>query len=285
MRPQDTLQRSLRLAALLVPLALGLALAYAVTGLFSGGAGPSALLQTPGVQHRAAAGNSADVILKRNIMNLALPSPVDATPQQVGPPLDDPLSWAVIGIFAGENKAIAFVLTHTGTHIIKKGQDLMGWTLAEVHPKSTIWLRGEERRELSLSKDARLPQRGGPVAARAKTIKKQYKKSLFSAKVGVDKEKAEEIIKNPVILLEQALYKPYKEGDEVIGFKISNIKEDSVLKQLGVQNDDVLMSLNGEAIKDPVSLMTAYAGLEGADTISVDVLRDGKVESILVELQ
>jgi type II secretory pathway component PulC len=45
------------------------------------------------------------------------------------------------------------------------------------------------------------------------------------------------------------------------------------------------MRLNGEDIKSPTSLLQAYAGLEGSNTISVDVLRDGQVKSILLELE
>jgi general secretion pathway protein C len=105
-------------------------------------------------------------------------------------------------------------------------------------------------------------------------------------KVRIDRDYARKIIENPSILLEQAQYKPYKHGSGMtIGFTIRGIDEGSLLKDVGIKNDDVLLRLNGKDLLGPSSLMQAYAGLKGSNIITMDILRDDKIESIMLELE
>ena len=93
------------------------------------------------------------------------------------------------------------------------------------------------------------------------------------------------VLNDPNAFLQQALFKPYREGGKVRGFRLDNIKKNSLLAKLGLQNRDILMRINGEAIDGPGALMSAYSSFGEARAVSLDVRREGSTFSILVDLK
>jgi general secretion pathway protein C len=70
--------------------------------------------------------------------------------------------------------------------------------------------------------------------------------------------------------------RPVKEGDRVVGLRISQTRPGSLVALLGLKNGDQLQSLNGFALTDPEKLLEAQARLAGADRLSLSLLRDGR---------
>ena len=137
----------------LFPLLLGLAAAYAVTGVIahrgeldvgSGSSVPVAAPDTSGMNARDA------VILDKNILGLAIPEPETVEPVASG---SDPKSWAIVGTFLGARSMI-IVSVQGRTEYVRVGETLEGWTLAEIRPDMLVWERGKQRREISLLRDS-----------------------------------------------------------------------------------------------------------------------------------
>ena len=95
----------------------------------------------------------------------------------------------------------------------------------------------------------------------------------------VDRSAVEAIIANPAELMRTRVV-PEKEGDRVVGLKLLNIRPNSLLSNLGIQNGDRLTSINGFEMNDPVKMVEAYNKLLRADHLAVDVVRNGKPMSI-----
>ncbi len=74
--------------------------------------------------------------------------------------------------------------------------------------------------------------------------------------------------------------RPFLKDGKPHGFKISNIKEGSLLKTMGIQDDDVIRSVNGQDIDSPEDVMKLYNGLKDSTFFSVTVLRNNQLKTL-----
>lgn len=64
------------------------------------------------------------------------------------------------------------------------------------------------------------------------------------------------------------------------GFKIFSITKDSIFSKLGIQNGDVIKSVNGIELSSPDKAMQAYSRLQNASNLSVSIVRKGQNETL-----
>ena len=275
---------TIRRLGLVLPLLLGLSTAYALTGLLLVDTTPPAVKRPDIMTQAVTAGPSQNkIIMEKNILALEIPAPKDTSAEPKAPPPSDPRAWFVKGVFVRPSRSIALVIAKGATEIIFEGDELHGWTLSRVWPAGTAWTNGKAKRTLLLTPEA---VAGGPSKNGRQSISvKRLTSTKFSSRVQLDRKAAAQYLESPVTLLKEALYKPHIKDGKALGFRITNIKDKSILNKIGVKNEDVLLRMNGEAVKSPTELLSAYAGLEESKTITLDVLRNGQVESILVELK
>jgi membrane-associated protease RseP (regulator of RpoE activity) len=72
--------------------------------------------------------------------------------------------------------------------------------------------------------------------------------------------------------------------DDDSGVRIQKVVEDSPAERAGLQKGDVIVSFNGEAVDDPVSLTRAIRGLEPGESANVEILREGRSRTLSAEL-
>lgn len=78
-------------------------------------------------------------------------------------------------------------------------------------------------------------------------------------------------------LASQARIVPSKKDN---GFKIFSIAKDSLFSKLGIQNGDVLKSVNGIELSSPDKAIEAYSRLQNASKLSLDIVRKGQNETL-----
>ena len=79
-------------------------------------------------------------------------------------------------------------------------------------------------------------------------------------------------------ILQDARAVPYVapgSGGEVSGFKLVNIKAGSVYETLGLKRGDIIKGVNGEPVDTPQKAMELYQALKNADSIQLELERDG----------
>lgn len=64
------------------------------------------------------------------------------------------------------------------------------------------------------------------------------------------------------------------------GFKIFSIKPGGLYQKIGVQNGDVIKSINGIELSSPDKALEAYSRLRNANKLSLDIVRRGKRETL-----
>jgi general secretion pathway protein C len=92
----------------------------------------------------------------------------------------------------------------------------------------------------------------------------------------IDRMVVDKIIENQAELMKTARIVPEQENGKVIGIRLLNIRPDTLLGKLGMQQGDMLKTINGFDMTSPEKALEAYAKLRTAPSIQVGVIRGGK---------
>jgi general secretion pathway protein C len=78
---------------------------------------------------------------------------------------------------------------------------------------------------------------------------------------------------------------PKIENGESIGMEIRGVRPDTLLTKIGIQNGDILESINGQSLSNPDAALGAYTTLRTADKFTLSVRRGGQSMMINYNLQ
>ncbi len=93
------------------------------------------------------------------------------------------------------------------------------------------------------------------------------------------------IMKNLDQYIGSARVVPYFKGGEPYGFRVSNLKEDALVYEMGVRSGDIIRSVNGLPIRTPEDAFAAYQELQSESAVEVELERNGESTTISVPLQ
>ena len=101
----------------------------------------------------------------------------------------------------------------------------------------------------------------------------------------LDRRMVDKLLGNQASLMRAARVIPHEEDGRVVGVKLYGIRRTSLLGRLGIQNGDMLRTINGFEMANPDSVLEAYARLRSADQISVALTRRGKPMTVEYKIQ
>lgn len=100
--------------------------------------------------------------------------------------------------------------------------------------------------------------------------------AVSNARFRVQRALIDSVLRDPAGELRSIRAVPYSRQGKLIGVKLYGIQGDSLLHVLGLQNDDVLLAINGLEIATPDAALEAYARLRSASKVSVSLERGGR---------
>lgn len=92
----------------------------------------------------------------------------------------------------------------------------------------------------------------------------------------INRTLVDRLLANQAALMSAARVIPHEEDGHVVGVKIYGIRRSSLLGHLGIQNGDMLRTLNGFDLTDPTAVLDAYSRLRTADSLSISMVRRGQ---------
>jgi general secretion pathway protein C len=101
----------------------------------------------------------------------------------------------------------------------------------------------------------------------------------------VNRGLVDRLLANQAALMSAARVIPHEEDGRTVGMKIYGIRRSSLLGRLGIQNGDMLRTINGFDLTDPTALLQAYTTLRSADHLSMQVMRRGQPMSMDYQIQ
>lgn len=100
-------------------------------------------------------------------------------------------------------------------------------------------------------------------------------KQVSETKYTVNRSLVDKLLQNQGELMRSARVVPHEENGRVVGVKLYGIRKSSLFGKLGLQNGDMLRTINGFDMGSPDSALEAYAKLRSASNLSVALVRRG----------
>ncbi len=82
-------------------------------------------------------------------------------------------------------------------------------------------------------------------------------------------------LKNMAPLFTQIRATPQIENGTANGYRLTEIQPDSLFQQIGLQDGDLLKSVNGQGVGDPAKAMVMLQSLQSQPSITLNVVRNG----------
>ena len=92
----------------------------------------------------------------------------------------------------------------------------------------------------------------------------------------VDRSLVNKVLDNAGKLIGIAAVSPKMEDGKSVGMEIRGVRRNTLLTKLGINNNDVLESVNGQPLSSPDTALGAYTTLRTADKFTLSIVRDGK---------
>ena len=70
----------------------------------------------------------------------------------------------------------------------------------------------------------------------------------------------------------------------MIGYKVRPGRKRELFDQVGLKNDDIVISVNGIEVNEPQKVREVYQALKTASEANLQVLRDGGTQSIQIRM-
>jgi general secretion pathway protein C len=217
----------------------------------------------------------ADEAAAQALRDGQMPPPCDGTVRLVAAlysPINDDFSFASLSLGTGSP-----LLYRPGATVDNK-------TVDSIYPEA-VFMKGTTGTLCSLtmfkSPNAPKPPPAAPVVAEAtptSAADAELDKGITQVsdtKYGVRRALVDKLLQNQAELMRSARVVPHEENGRVVGVKLYGIRKSSLLGKLGLQNGDMMRTINGFDMGSPDSALEAYAKLRTASNLSVALVRRG----------
>lgn len=104
-------------------------------------------------------------------------------------------------------------------------------------------------------------------------------------KFTVQRSLVDKVLANQAEIMRSARIVPHEQNGQVLGVKLYGIRRNSLLGMLGLQNGDLLRTINGYDMSSPDSALEAYSRLRTASQLTLSVTRRGQAMSVEYQIQ
>jgi len=269
------------LAALAVSLAaygVSLGLAAATSGTLP----PEALASAPRPESRSLGPlESYSVIAARDVFNPA--AAADNRSAAEGLRL-----WGV-GVHGKQSRA---VIEDRETHrqeLYRVGEEIHGARITSIGWDRVTLMRNGVESTLELAapgerRDQGTPPQGGGATTEAETPAARIRRTGTDAFI-VDRRELEGVVDNMSGLMTQLRAVTEVTEGRPSGFRLFQIKEDSIFHRLGLEDGDVVQRVNGTVVSDPTSLLSFLGRLRSEPRVAVDIVRGGGTRTLVYDLR
>lgn len=198
----------------------------------------------------------------------------------------NPSNLRLRGTMAGAGgSGLAMIDVNGKTRVVSVGQEIEGSTLTRVSTYSARLERDGKiqllEMDVALAMTGRNPQPTQPV------VSKPVVPAQPTGETGpiLTQRELRNILDNPSAYAGKGFrMKPVVANGQVVGMQVQLSSLSHPLARLGVQNGDIVKSLNGKALNGPEALTSIYRTLRNTASLRFEVDRAGQPETIQVSL-
>ena len=207
------------------------------------------------------------------------PKPAAAVPPRSKVVIKRPLTLKLLGTVVAGTSSAAIIS-------IKPGAEQQAYFIADtiqagvilqsVEANAIVVNRGGSLERISLEEGGKLAS--SPLATTISTTPNQQ--PARSMNKTMSRAHLQKQLNNFPALLSQARAVPHFVNGKIGGFSVTNIVPGSLYQQAGLQNGDIIVSVNGEKITGAQQAMAIYTKLKSSTSLDLELIRAGGMQSI-----
>jgi general secretion pathway protein C len=181
---------------------------------------------------------------------------------------DPNLSWAIIG---EENSQQLFKVGDSippATGVTLEKVEELRVILNNNGQREALWLYGEDGMNVQSA------QRAAPARPSAPAESPPVQQAVVS----------QEQLQSASSIGDVVRFMVATENGRMIGYKVRPGRKRELFDQVGLKNDDIVISVNGIEVNEPQKVREVYQALKTASEANLQVLRDGSTQSIQIRM-
>jgi general secretion pathway protein C len=215
------------------------------------------------------------VIAARDVFNPA------ATPE----PLTDGLRLWGIGLHGTAAHAVIEDTTTRRQELYRVGDEIRGARVAAITWDQVTLARGDVEATLEIGP----PSAGDDAPAALADVPATSEPARIRRTGGdawiVDRREIAGAVDNMSGLLTQLRAVAEVQDGRPAGFRLFQMKDDSIFRRLGLENGDVVQRINGSTVADPGSLLAFLQRLRSEPRVALDIVRGGSARTLVYDLR
>lgn len=275
---------------LLYPVLAALVLAWAVTGWIT----LKASSQSPKVYNTSVSDKKTEerlpdtgMILEQNVFKVMASDQEVATPsvsassagKTSSATSDSGFDGKLIGTASGDEESIAVIEYKNKKYILNMLEEQDGLLLVELGSFYAIISKDNQRYRLVLTEE------GKNKASKSAAVKVQDSAGPATQRMKISRKEVVEKLSDVNSVIKSVLIVPFERNGNFEGYRVRRMTNTSVLKQIGVERNDVIMRLNGKSLESPSVFFDALKNAENLSAVTLDILRSGKKMTLYVEIE
>jgi general secretion pathway protein C len=103
--------------------------------------------------------------------------------------------------------------------------------------------------------------------------------------VSIDREEINNSLKNINQLMSQVKVRPHFKDGKPNGLLLSHVQQNSIFKEMGLQNGDIVKGVNGKEIQSVDDALKFYDNLKSSSSVELQIERQGESRSISYQIE
>jgi len=120
---------------------------------------------------------------------------------------------------------------------------------------------------------------GGSAAVRRPPVQERSRPSTPVS------ESRTELLENPAKITEMVNISPVQQDGELVGYRVNPGKDPALFKEVGLEPNDLAVSINGYDLTDNEQAMQMLSELPELTELTLTVERDGQLHQVFISLQ
>lgn len=214
-----------------------------------------------------------------------------AVQEEILPPL------SLVGVIIAENASSIAILKNqqTGkTAILSVGENILGFTLSQVHENRVVLRKGEKTFQVFLGRGSLVrtvePAAEKPIVLSQPEIREEPLESPQPAedliRMEFNRAELESRLQTEMpLIMQEARFVPNIVEGRVSGFRITSLPRSSVISEVGIRPNDVIKKINNVELNTMDNLFALYNRFKDENRFDVTLERSGKTIRILYTLK
>jgi general secretion pathway protein C len=222
--------------------------------------------------------------INRNLFGAAQEAVADKDQLKIQELAPTTLKVALLGTVSGDTQTASAIIEDKikkKQDLYKEGDAIQDATIVKIL-RGKVVLRVQDQNEILTMEEQQIP-------SGAKTLlsprSSPSPSSATGTKITLESAVVKKSLENLTDLLSQVRVRPHYQDGKADGLLLSQVRPNTIFTKLGLQNGDIIQSVDGREIANPDDIMGFYEELKAGSPVSLDIMRRGRKSTLTYEFK